>query len=159
MLDDVQCRRLFDLSGELGQAVAMPAEIQSRLAQTIAGEQQELLTSTTSKNGQWFEAEMEKLDRWADDRRSTLKAELDELDQQIKDAKKAARLAPNLPEKLELQRKLRGIETKRDEAWRNYDTASREIDRQKDALLDDVSQRLQQKSEVTELFACRWRIN
>ena len=136
----------------------MPTEIQSRLATTIAGEQQELLTSTTSKNGHWFEVEMEKLDRWADDRRGTLKAELDELDQLIKDGKKSARLAPNLPEKLQLQRKLRGMETKRDEAWRNYDAASREIDRQKDALLDDISQRLQQKSECQALFMIRWQL-
>lgn len=39
---------------------------------------------------------MDKLDRWAEDRRLALKAELDELDQTIKNTKRAARLAPNL---------------------------------------------------------------
>jgi len=33
---------------------------------------------------------------------------------------------------------LRKLETRRDEAWRSYDEASREIDRQKDALLDKI---------------------
>jgi hypothetical protein len=80
------------------------------------------------------------------------------LDLSIKDAKKSARLAPNLPEKLEIQRSLRGLETKRDEAWRAYDTASRDVDRQKDALLDEISHRLEQKTSCDTLFTLRWRV-
>ena len=110
------------------------------------------------KNGHWFDTEMDKLDRWAEDRRSSLKAELDEMDQQIKETRKAARMAPNLPEKLIRQRELRNLETKRDEAWRSYDAASREIDRQKDGLLDEISQRLEQKMEREMLFTLRWHL-
>ena len=112
----------------------------------------------SAKNGEWFDTEMDKLDRWAEDRRTALKADLDELDQGIKDAKKSARLAPNLPEKLEIQRTLRGLESKRDEAWRAYDSASREVDRQKDKLLDDISRRLQQQTSSETLFTIRWRV-
>ena len=120
--------------------------------------QAELLEALAAKNGQWFDTETDKLDRWADDRRSALKVELEELDQEIKETKKSARLAPNLPEKLELQRKLRGLETKRDEAWRAYDAAGRDIDRQKDALLDEISRRLEQKTECKTLFTVRWKM-
>ena len=116
------------------------------------------LAAMSAKNGQWFDIEMDKLDRWAEDRRAALKADLEELDQAIKDAKKFARLAPNLPEKLEFQRKLRGLETKRDEAWRAYDSASRDVDRQKDSLLDEISRRLQQQTSCEELFTLRWRV-
>ena len=157
-LDDGQCRRLFDLPGRAGSAVAVPSKTQAALADAVARRQNELLSSLAAKSGEWFDAEMDKLDRWAEDRRTALKAELDELDEGIKEAKKSARLAPNLPEKLELQRKLRGLETKRDEAWRAYDTASREVDRQKDGLLDEISRRLEQKTECAELFTLRWRV-
>ena len=58
----------------------------------------ELLEETTGRNGHWFDTEMDKLDRWAEDRRDSLKAELAELDEALKEAKKSARLAPNLPE-------------------------------------------------------------
>ena len=106
----------------------------------------------------WFDIEMDKLDHWAEDRRASLKAELDELDETIKETKKAARLAPNLPEKLERQRALRQLETKRNDAWQAFDEAAREIDRQKDALLDEISQRLQQKTEQATLFTIRWQL-
>jgi hypothetical protein len=96
------------------------------------------------------------IDRWAEDRRTSLKAELAELDDALKEAKKAARLAPTLPEKLERQRAARTLEAKREEAWRAYDQASREIDRQKDALLDEIGQRLEQRLEQEPLFTLRW---
>ena len=111
----------------------------------MAHRQSELLTAMSAKNGEWFDIEMDKLDRWAEDRRASLKADLEELDQSIKDAKKSARLAPNLPEKLEIQRTLRGLETKRDEAWRAYDSASRDVDRQKQTTCDT-------------LFSMHWKV-
>lgn len=43
---------------------------------------------------------------------------------------RGAILAGTLPEKLERQRSVRTLETKRDEAWRAFDQASRDIDRQ-----------------------------
>ena len=83
---------------------------------------------------------------------------LDELDLKIRETRKEARLAPNLPVKLELQRQLRQLETKRNEAWKEFDEASRDIERQKDALLDEISKRLNQKTERKELFIIRWRL-
>ena len=128
------------------------------LADATSCRQAEFLEALAAKNGHWFDTEMDKLDRWADDRRAALKAELEELDQEIKETKKSARMAPNLPEKLELQRKLRGLETKRDEAWRAYDAGSRDIDRQKDSLLDEISRRLEQKTECKTLFTLKWSL-
>ena len=157
-LDEGQCRRLFDIVGLPGQAIAIPSVIQSHLGDATARRQDELLVAMSAKNGEWFDIEMDKLDRWAEDRRAALKADLEELDQSIKDAKKSARLAPNLPEKLDIQRSLRGLETKRDEAWRAYDTASRDVDRQKDALLDEISRRLEQKTSCDTLLTLRWGV-
>ena len=119
----------------------------------------EVLDAISTKNGTWFDTEMDKLDHWAEDRRASLKAELDELDETIKETKKAARLAPNLPEKLERQRALRQLESKRTEAWKTFDEASREIDRQKDVLLDEISRRLKQKLEQEPLFTLRWKLS
>jgi hypothetical protein len=120
---------------------------------------QELLDETTVRNGRWFDTEMDKLDHWAEDRRASLKVELAELDEALKEAKQAARLAPTLPEKLERQRTARTLEAKREEVWRAYDQASRDIDRQKDALLDEISRRLEQKTESETLFTLRWSLS
>lgn len=157
-LGDTQCRRLFDLSAMQGSGCEIPIGIAATLDEAQARRRQALLEETAIRNGRWFDTEMDKLDRWAEDRRASLKAELAELDEALKEAKKAARLAPTLPEKLERQRATRTLEAKREEAWRAYDQASREIDRQKDALLDEISRRLEQRVEQEPLFALRWQL-
>ncbi|MGH7782263.1 MAG: hypothetical protein ACREO5_00235, partial [Candidatus Binatia bacterium] len=83
---------------------------------------------------------------------------LDELDVKIRETRKEARLAPNLPTKLDLQRQLRLLEGKRNDVWKEFDDASRDIDKQKDSLLDEISQRLKQKTERENLFSIRWRL-
>jgi ERCC4-related helicase len=158
-LDDAQCRRLFDLPATVERSGPVPQAVAAALAEAHARRQRELLEELTTRNGRWFDLEMDKLDRWAEDRRASLKATLNELDEALKTAKKAARLAATLPEKLERQREARVLEGKRDEAWRAFDQASREIDRQKDALLDKISQRLEQKLEQEPLFTLRWKLS
>lgn len=157
-LEEAQCRRLFDLPAHGGDAVAIPAEVLKALDILQARQRQELLDETAFRNGQWFETEIDKLDRWAEDRRVSLKAELAVLDESLKHAKKAARLAPTLPEKLERQRESRLLEVKREEAWHAYEQAGREIDRQKDTLLDDMSRRLEQRIETESLCTFHWHI-
>lgn len=157
-LDDTQCRRLFDLPARTRGQTTVPQSQVQLLAAGTAARKAEIIDETSVRNGRYFDIEIDKLDKWADDRRASLKAALDEVDEALKDAKKAARNAPNLPEKLERQRAVRTLEEKRDKAWRDYDAAAREIDRQKDALLDDISQRLGQKIEEQPLFSLRWSI-
>jgi hypothetical protein len=157
-LDEVQCRRLFDLPAVVERACSVPEPIAARLAEAHALRQRELLEELSSRNGRWFDLEMDKLDRWAEDRRSSLRSTLEELDQSLKAAKKAARLAPTLPEKLDRQREARVLEGKRDDAWRAFDQASRDLDRQKDALLDAMGQQLTQTLEQETLFTLRWSL-
>lgn len=157
-LDEVQCRRFFDLPGTMGSPCEEAPAIRTRLNDAQLAFRQGLLDQMTSRNGRWFDAEMDKLDKWAEDRRASLKAELAEVDDALKEAKKTARLAPTLPDKLERQRDVRKLEARRDEAWRAYDQASREIDQQKDLLLDDLSRRLQQAIDQEPLFTLRWSL-
>lgn len=157
-LDDSQCRRLFDLPATVSPPRPLPQEIEDALRATFDRRQTELLQELASRNARWFDLEMDKLDRWSEDRRASLKASLEELDDALKLAKRAARVAPNLPDKLERQRHVRSLESKRDGAWRNYDEASRELDQTKESLLDEIGQRLQQRSAVDPLFTIRWRL-
>lgn len=158
VVDNHQARRFFDLPARVHASIAVPEEISNHLDSALRTQKQLILDAASTRNGNWFDTEMEKLDHWAEDRRASLKSELADLDVNLKDAKKAARLAGSLPEKLEKQRLVRNLESKREEAWRSYDQASREVDRQKDALLDEISSRLEQHMMETRLFCIRFTI-
>ena len=157
-IDPMQGCRMFDLPGEVSGNVSTPDGVDGKLAEQINTQQQVISENLSRKNGTWFDVEMDKLDRWAEDRRKSLKAALEELDVKIRETRKEARLAPNLPTKLDLQRQLRQLESKRNGAWKEFDEASRDIDKQKDTLLDEIGQRLNQKCEQKDLFVIRWNL-
>lgn len=156
LLDAEQCRRLFDLRAFVsdGAQSLPPPALQTAFERTRA----EVLDAMTQRSGVWFDDEMEKLERWADDRRTTLHSALDEAEEALRTGRRAARVAPTLPEKLDAQRQIRKLEAKRDEAWRDYDRAGRDLDARKETLLDDVASRLQRHAEEHEIFTVRWRI-
>jgi superfamily II DNA or RNA helicase len=159
VIDEHQGRRFFDLPATVVGVANVPSDVETHLTSALRSQKQLILDAASTRNGSWFDAEMEKLDHWAEDRRASLKSELADLDANLKEAKKAARLAGSLPEKLEKQRLVRNLETKREEAWRSYDQSSREVDRQKDSLLDEISNRLEQHMNETRLFAIRWKLS
>ncbi|NJK96712.1 MAG: hypothetical protein HC905_18930 [Bacteroidales bacterium] len=68
------------------------------------------------------------------------------------------RLAPNLPEKLKLEKDKRKLETERDEAWKEYDNAAKEIEKNKDKLIDEIEKKLKQHLSENTLFLIHWKI-
>jgi ERCC4-related helicase len=155
-IDAAAAMRLFEMPARQNGA----AELQLPQAVKAAVDDQRkiILDEMALRQSTWFDEEMEKLDHWAEDRRAGLKADLKELDEQIKALKKEVRQTGNMPEKLALQRKARALETQRDEAWRAYDAAAKDIEIQKDGLLDQVEERLAQALSDEELFAIRFQI-
>lgn len=135
-------------------AIETPSHFKVKLDTKIS-EIKELASTRNSNN---FDSEIEKLDLWAEDKRTSHKSTLKALDEDKKVLKKLVRSAANLPEKLELQKKIRAIEKKHNEAWREYDNASKQIDMQKDTLLDELGKRLQQSTELKTLFKVKWKL-
>lgn len=117
-----------------------------------------ILEELATVQSQWFDEEMDKLDNWARDKRAGLKADLKDFDDQIKELKKQVRQTGNLPDKLALQKKVRGLEQKREEAWRAYDEAAKDIEKQKDGFLDEVESRMSQDVSEEHLFTIRWTV-
>ena len=117
-----------------------------------------IITDIADRNGNFFDEEMDKLDRWASDKRTSQREKLKEYDVQIANMKKESRTARNLQEKIEIRKKVRKLEAKREEAWKEYDVASKGIEEQKDTLIDKVEDRLQQGTKETTLFKIRWSL-
>ena len=156
--DSATMQRLFDLPARVLGPARVDGTVRQHLGDAVYGAEQELRRRQTERNGKWFDAEVDKLDRWTADRHATLEAELRDFDQKLKDLRKEARDAGTLPKKLEVQRRIRSLEGRRDEAWKKADAAKADLDKHKDALLDSIAERLQRKTESIELFTIRWTL-
>jgi superfamily II DNA or RNA helicase len=151
-----QTRRLFDVP-----ATAHDASLDdlSPAVAKLANQRVEALRGDISaRQGAWFDDEMDKLDRWAEDKRTGLKAVLREHDDRLKSLKREARQAASLPEKLALQKQIKQVEAAREEAWRGYDVEAREVETAKDGLIDDVEGRLVVDESVHRVFSIRFAV-
>jgi len=149
-------RRFFDLP--VKDITTRETKSPPTLEKEVAKRKQAILKELSKRQANWFEEEIEKLNFWAEDKRKGLKADLKDFDDQIADLKKEARLAPNLPDKLAIQKRLREIDRKRDAAWKEYDEAAKQIEKQKDELLDTVEERLKQIIEEKTIFTIYWSL-
>ncbi len=156
-IDPKTVMRLFELPVRKGNTVGS-LTLPGSLTDAVASDRQGILDELAARQASWFDDEMDKLDNWAEDKRAGLKADLKELDDLLKALKKEIRQTGNLPDKLARQRQARTLETKRDDAWRAYDAAAKDIETQKDGLLDQIEARLGQNVAEEQLFAIRFRV-
>ncbi len=153
------CERFFSLPANISSnSTIVPEQVSAELENHLKAHQLQVIDEIGQRNANYFEIELEKLDLWGEDRRNSLKITLKDLDQQIKEVKKQSRLAPNLPEKLKLEKERKKLENERDTAWREYDGAAKEIEQSKDRLIEQIEQKLQQQMVSNNLFLIKWNI-
>lgn len=114
---------------------------------------------TQAQLEQYFEQENDKLERWAEDRRQALLLTVTELDEEIKLLKKAARQLASTAEKVAAKKALRKLERKRDDALSEYHEARKYIEAEEDALLDEISAKLELSTNQQTLFSIRWTLS
>lgn len=105
-----------------------------------------------------FEQENDKLERWAQDRRQALFLTVEALDEEIKTLKKQARQLASTAEKIQAKKDLRKLERQRDDALSEYHQAKKQIKQEEDALLDEISAKLELDTQLETLFSIRWTL-
>jgi ERCC4-related helicase len=154
-LEKEQCERFFSLAAIIEDNNFEVDDIElTQLTKITETEKHKTLEAIGVRNASYFDTELEKLDYWGEDRRNSLKTTLKDLDIEIKEQKKLARQAPNLPEKLKLEKQRKKLEAARDTAWKEYDNAAKEIDK----LIYQIEQKLNQKINEETLFTIRWTL-
>ncbi len=159
-MDAEQCRRIFSLPATLSDSDLsndVPA-INDRLKQITAAMQADILQENANRNSEYFDIEMGKLDKWADDVKGSLEIELKELDKEIKFRKTEAKKILNLEDKVKAQRHIKEMEKKRNALRMNLFQAQDDVDVRKEKLIEEIDARLKQKIDKNELFVVRWKL-
>ena len=156
-LDDDAAARLFTLPGQISQQ-AFSAPCADALDAHTRERQAAIKRTISERNARFFEAEAEKVDGWADDIKLGLEREIKELDREIKEARRAATLAPTLEEKLAGQKQIKALESQRKEKrWALFE-AQDKVDQQREQLIAQIEGKLTLKSGVQQLFTLRWSV-
>jgi len=118
----------------------------------------ERLAEVSERNAKHFDEEVAKFDRWSEDLKLGLVQEIKELDRGIRDARRQSVLAVRLEEKLEAQKAMKALQSARSKKRRELFDAQDRIDVQRDELISQIEQQMQQRQEIQPLFTIRWTL-
>ncbi len=136
--------------------VEISQDTKNRLKEIFDNEKSKILDSIGSRNAQHFESEMVKLDAWADDLKEGLEQAIKDLDKEIREVRKQAKLAPTLEEKLVFQRGQKKLEKKRSAARRELFEKQDEVDNKREEMISEIEDRLEKNVSQTEIFTIEW---
>lgn len=157
-LDGETCRKLMSVPGTVQGSVTVAADISRAFSPVLEAARAEAMSAAMNRNQRYYEAEMEKLDAWAEDLKMSLDREIRELENRISEAKKQARLAPDLAAKLVLQKQASELEKQRNTKRKNLFEEQDNIAKKKDDFLDAIAAKLTQQVTETEIFTLRWSV-
>ena len=157
-LDAHWCDRLLNLPASIGQVTTISEESSEQLEMLLAQQHAAKLAEIEARNSEYFEEEVDKLDRWADDMKLALEHDIKQLNTEIKAAKKDSKTKVVLAEKLEAQKRIKSLEQQLHSKRRQLFDAQDEIDNQRSKLIDDIECQLHTSADRVTLFTVRWQL-
>ena len=154
-LDEEVCSKLMTLPAEI---IEEPNSTQPDLSKIQRTEVESKLQMIDQRNGEFFDEEVLKLDRWSEDLKQGLERELKDLDKEIRETRKVSALAQSLQDKLEAQKSIKAIEKIRNQKRRELFDSQDAIDAQREELIVGIEKQLKQERSILPLFTIRWMI-
>jgi hypothetical protein len=158
VIDNDCLSRFFSLKASVSSLVQVDESVSIALESVFDRQKQAFEEDISKRNSDYFDIEMQKIDKWGEDQRISLKTSIKELETEIKDLKKLARNAANLPEKLVIEKKRKTTEARLTDAERDYFASAKEIEKSKEKLISAIEKTLEQEQTEEELFVIRWKI-
>lgn len=156
-LDQEACEKLFSVQAKKTQYTAN-AESPVLLANNQQRRIEASLAQFIEENQRLFNAEREKLERWADDKLLASEGALKDTKAKIAQVKRDARKAPTLEEQSELQNQLRDLERQQRRQRQQIFDVEDEIMAKRDELIEALQERLTQTTATEHLFTIRWQV-
>ncbi len=156
-LHEEDVHKLLRLPAQVLEA-SLFMEPPAALAEDVERLERAQILAVNTRNLGYFDAEVQKLDAWADDLKVGLENEVKELDREIKDVRRTATVAATLEEKLHWQKRQRELEDKRNQLRRRIFDRQDEIDAQRSSLIAAVEERLSVHASVRKIFAIQWAL-
>jgi superfamily II DNA or RNA helicase len=156
VLEPSTAARLFLVPGKVKGLTASPPEALRLREQGLRGFRME---EAERRASEWLNEESDKLDRYGEDLEASMDAEIDELDDLIRDKRRASRQAGlNLQEKLALKREVAQMDEKREELIMERHARKKRIRTDIEKMLDKIERSLKLLPEEKRLFTIRWTI-
>ena len=163
ILSQKQMSRMFELSGTENDVdrdiFYSNKQLSEKLDNLFEFEKEHILEEISIQDGNYFEEEADKLDKWAKDIKIGLELDLRGIDKSIDEINVKLR-AKNLTlkQRLDLQEKLSQLEPERKELRMKIYEEQDKIDDERKKLIEETKKKLILKVEHKKIFTIQWEI-
>ncbi len=140
------------------QSAGLDSAADETLVEDVEARKIALLREINQRNLGYFEQEVQKLDAWADDLKLGIEQEIKAIDAEIKEVRRTAATSPTLEEKLAHQKRQRELETKRTKLRRELFVRQDAIEAQRNDIISQLENQLQQGVHEQTLFTVEWEL-
>lgn len=157
-LDQETCEKLLNCTAYLGEKPELPNAIKQRLEADGKRHIEATLAKNMEENSKHFHQAREQLEAWAEDMVKSVELELDNIKRNIREKQRLARQSTTLQEQHDIQAEIAKLEKQKRSLRSKIFATEDEIEKKRDKLIEALSQRLKQKTQVEELFTIHWKV-
>jgi hypothetical protein len=158
-LDQESCEKLMTTAATVqGEPVECPADQQQRLQLEAQRHADATVAHALETNNRHFSEARDKLDRWAEDMVLAAEQALKNTKEQIKVAQREARQATTLAEQQAIQDRIAKLERQQRKQRQEIFQIEDDIHDKRDQLIEQLTQRLTQKTSTELLFTIAWTV-
>lgn len=153
-----ECEKLFSCMASEASSVQVPTSVEQRLLADSERHIQATITKNLEQNNKHLSEACIQLDKWAEDMEKAAAKEMDDTKRQIADIRRKVRLAETMQEQSQLQDELKKLEALRRRQQQKIFDVEDEIAQKRDSLVDQLTLRMEQKTEIETLFTIKWKV-
>lgn len=131
---------------------------EGELTEALNARQTAIIGMAQDRLSSFLNEEEERLDAWREDAKVSFDQQIKALNKEATEKKKLARATLGLEEKVTLQREAKALQRQVDDLQHQLYTRLREIDDERERMLDDIADQLNLTPEMTTLFTVRWSL-
>lgn len=156
-VDQETCEKLFACDA-MKTPVPIDKDTPDTLKQNAQRQLDAKISSLVEENNQFFQAERDKLEKWADDKILGAEQALDDTKKHLRSLKREARMSTTIEEQQQNQTKIRDLEKLQRRQRQEIFEVEDQIMEKRDRLINALEEKLLQTIGVDELFVLRWKI-
>lgn len=153
-----QCERLLELPVTNARDKIPDNMIRAKIEALAKKHRKSTLEDIKAHNHQYFLEEVNKLNKWADDRIYVAEQAIRDTKKRIKELNRAVHKAEDTEDVLKNQKKLRTLNRKLRRLRQEIFDVEDNIEEQRDAMILEIEQRLEQDISQTNILTIRWTL-
>jgi len=155
ILSQEQCQRIMELNSIIdGELSDSDLELNKEREKTIEGLRLELV----NRDSRYLQFEVNKLNKWAEDRIYMAEKELKDIKARIKELTREASQSSEPVAQLAIQTKIQDLEKKQRVKRRAIFDAEDQIVEKRDQMIDEIKRRMSRSFRSEQLFEIEWEI-